>query len=71
MELTAKISQDLKQLRIMKQMSTTAYRISLADAKYAWKTGKVKDSNKVFQRLVANEFDVKATLAWYQEQSNR
>jgi hypothetical protein len=70
-ELNAKIQKSLTQIRIFKQLETGAILISRKNAKHAFESGKVTKYNKCFARLAENDFDVKATLAWYQEERER
>jgi len=71
MEIYARASKDLKQIRIFKQMATFSSRISLSDAKRLHKTGRITKTNLTFDRLVDNDFDVVATLGWYQAERER
>lgn len=65
MKLKAKIHPAQNQIRIMKTMSSGQFRMSLVDAKHAYNSGKVTDSNRAFKLLVANDFDVPKTIAMY------
>ena len=71
MEVKARIAKAMNQIIITKQMSSGSFRISTSDAKHLYNTGRITKSNTCFQRLVDNDFDVKATLAWYQEERER
>ena len=71
MKVNARIAKSMNQIIITKQMSTGSFRISTSDAKHLFKTGRITQSNLCFRRLAANDFDVKATLAWYQEERER
>jgi len=71
MEVYAKIAKHENQIRIMKKMSSGSFRISATDAKHLHSTGRITKTNMAFQRLVENDFDVKATLAWYEKERER
>lgn len=71
MEINAKVSKDLTQIQIFKQLETGSYRIGLTDAKHLHEQNRITKFNKCFERLVANDFDVKATLVDYQEKRER
>ena len=72
MEINAKVQKSLSQIRIFKRIEGGgSYLMSRKDAKHAFETGKVTKYNKCFARLAENDFDVKATLAWYQEERER
>lgn len=71
MEINAKVTKGLNQIVITKKLTTFSARISTSDAKRLHETGRITKSNKCFQRLVDNDFDVTATLAWYQEERER
>ena len=67
MEVNAKIGKNLKQIQIQRRGDGMSYLMTLKAAKDAHEAGKITKHNKAFQRLVDNDFDVKATLAWYRE----
>jgi len=63
MQIEGKIQHN--QLRLFKQLPSARYRISLADAKYAYDSGKVTKCNKVFKMLAAQGFNTRKTLDYY------
>ena len=67
MEINAKLSKDLRQVRIHKQGTSFNSMMTLADAKKAHDDGRVTKSNAVFQCLASHDFDIKATLAYYKD----
>lgn len=71
MELNAKVSKDLKQIRIQKRSTQWTGLVNIKDARDLWNAGKITKHNKAFQRLADNDFDVEATLDWYRELRER
>lgn len=71
MEINARVSKNLNQLRIQKRGLHFTELMTVKAAREAWEAGKVTTFNKTFQRLVDNDFDVEVTLAWYQEERER
>lgn len=70
MEVNARIDKALRHLRIIKRGSWDTA-MTLTDAKAAWDAGKITKHNKVFARLVDNDFDVKKTLQWFRGERDR
>lgn len=70
MEVNARIDKALRHIRIIKRGSWDT-QLSPSDAKKLFDSGKVTKFNVVFSRLAQNDFDVTATLGWYQEERDR
>ena len=68
MRIRAKINLAQNQIRIMKQLSSGEFRVSLSDAKHAYKTNRIVESNKAFRLLAANDFDVQETITMYRKE---
>lgn len=72
MEINAKIDQSLRFMRIItRNQGGMNYSLSTDDARKFWERGVVDKCNAPFRALVANDFDVKATLAHYQRERER
>jgi len=68
MEVNARATKNLKQIRIMKQGTTFSSLMTIADAKKAWQDGKILTYNLTFRRLAANDFNVEKTLQYYRDE---
>lgn len=71
MEVNAKIANRGRQIRIMKMGTGHTSLMTLTDAMRCYGEGRIHKTNKCFDRLVAHNFDVKATLTWYFEERKR
>ncbi len=70
MKVEARVSKNLRQIRIVKR-GTWDSLMTVKDAQKAYEAGKIDEHNKVFARLVENDFDIDKTLAYYAGQREK
>ena len=71
MEVNARVSKELNQVRIQKRGRNFTELMTIKDAKAAWEGGRITSCNLAFRRLANLDFDTKKLLAFYKDERDR